>query len=146
MVKFFAQQSKGSLILKPVSRGFVLCRIKSEQEPLAGNTKRFSSIVATPLCLPTEKLGQRWTKQKGVLKTNRWIRQKKSMKWNYMFSCLREAVNGGESKSKAILFGLQNLDQDSRLPPIYFHSDDRKHLRQRAGWEKQCFGFFTCSL
>lgn len=68
MLKFFAQQSKGSLILKPVSWGFVLCRIKAEQEPLAGNTQRFSSIAVTPLRLPTEKLGPKMNEAKRSIK------------------------------------------------------------------------------
>lgn len=77
MLKFFAQQSKGSLILKPVSQGFVFCRIKSEREPLAGSAQRFSSIAATLLCLPTEKLGPKTNKAKKSVKDKQVHKTKK---------------------------------------------------------------------
>lgn len=77
MLKFFAQQSKGSLILKPVSRGFVFRRIKSEQEPLAGNAERFSSVTATLLCLPTEKLRPKTNKAKKTVKDKQVDKTKK---------------------------------------------------------------------
>lgn len=77
MLKFFAQQRKGSLILKPVSQGFVFCRIKSEQEPLAGNAERFSSVTATLLCLPTEKPGPKTNKAKKTVKDKQVGKTKK---------------------------------------------------------------------
>lgn len=85
MLKFLALQSKGSLILKPVSWGFVFCGIKSEQESLAGSTQRFSYIEAMLLCLPTEKLepktnkAEKSVKDKQVDKTEKKYKKCKDM-------------------------------------------------------------------
>lgn len=67
--------------------GFLFCRTKSEQEPLAGNTQRFSSIAATPLCLPTEKLEPKTNKAKKSVKDKQVDKTKKeSMKCKDMLS------------------------------------------------------------
>lgn len=80
MLKFLALQSKGSLILKPVSWGFVFCGIKSEQKPLAGNAQRFSYIEATLLCLPTEKLEPKTNKAEKSVKDKQVDKTEKSKK------------------------------------------------------------------
>lgn len=77
MLKFLAQQREGSVILKAVSWGFVFCRITFEQDPLAGNTQRFSSIVATPFCLPTEELEPKMNKAKKSVKDKQVNKTKK---------------------------------------------------------------------
>lgn len=46
----------------------MVCTIEFEKEPLAGNTQRFSSIAATLLYLPTEKLGPKTNKAKQSVK------------------------------------------------------------------------------
>lgn len=130
MLKFLALQSKGSFILKPVSWGFVFCGIKSEQESLAGSTQRFSYIEAMLLCLPTEELEPKTNKAEKSVKDKQVDKTEKNTRNARICSlCLRDALNGRESKSKAIHFGLQNLDQDSRLSPTYFHSIDTQLTR-----------------
>lgn len=134
MLKLLALQSKGSVILKPVSWEFVFCGIKSEQEPLAGSTQRFSYIEAMLLCLSTEKLEPKTNKAEKRVKDKQVDKTEKTTRNARICSlCLRDALNGRESKSKAIHFGLQNLDQDSRLSPTYFHSIDTQltsHLKR----------------
>lgn len=125
MLKFLVLQSKGSVILKPVSWGFVFCGIESEQEPLAGNTQRFSYTEAMQLCLPAEKLEPKTNKAEKNVKDKQVDKTEKSTRNARIYSlCLRDTLNGRESKSKAIHFRLCNLDQDSRLSPAYFHSID----------------------
>lgn len=134
MLKFLALQSKGSLILKPVSWGFVFCGIKSEQEPLAGNAQRFSYIEAMLLCLPTEKLEPKTNKAEKSVKDKQVDKtEKKARNARICSQCLRDALNGRESKSKATHFGVRTLDQDSRLLPTNFHSIDiqlTSHLKR----------------
>lgn len=87
MLKFLALQSKGSLILKPVSWGFVFCGIKSEQEPLAGSTQRFPILKLCCFVSQQRNWSQRQTKQKRALKTNRWIRLKKTQEMQGYVLC-----------------------------------------------------------
>lgn len=106
-MKFLALQSKGSLILKPVSWGFVFCGIESEQEPLAGKAQRFSYIEAMLLCLPTEKLEPKTNKAEKSVKDKQVEKTEKSTRNARICSlCLRDTLNGRKSKSKAIHFGL----------------------------------------
>lgn len=86
ILKFFAHESKGRLILKPVSWGFVVCRIEFEKEPLAGNTQRFSSIAATLLYLPTEKLEPKTNKAKKSVKDKQVYKTKKHEMQGYALS------------------------------------------------------------
>lgn len=47
--------------MRSVSQRFMLCRVKHEQELLAGKTQR---LFSSPFCLPAEKLGPETKKGK----------------------------------------------------------------------------------
>lgn len=85
----------------------MFCGTESEQEPLAGNTQRFSYSEATLLCLPAEQLEPKTNKAEKSVKDKQVDKTEKSTRNARICSLyLRDTLSGRESKSKAIHFGL----------------------------------------
>lgn len=117
MVMFFAQGRECSLILDPVSLGFVFCRQKSGTRALCYQHTKIFNCCSTSLFLKEKSWGQRQSKPKNPNRNNikdKQVYQAKEKKKNNMNACMcsqccREALNTEKSKPKAVLIGLQNL-------------------------------------
>lgn len=113
---------------------------------------KVSYIEAVLLCLPTEKLEPKTNKAEKSVKDKQVDKAEKNTRNARIYSlCLRDALSGRESKSKAIHCGFRNLGRDSRLSPTRLHSTDTQltpHLKRlhTSGTNSLHMAYIKCYL